>query len=170
MQPSTAEVPFINHQRRSPPLAPARRLPSRSREGGRGHPCPPLVLPPPRPRGARWIFHLPFHSHSWRPASLNISPFALFIVGLKLASPPFGVAPPSPTFTGDAIRVSLALSSSRARAHAPARTRITRVSPRAAVFRARGDQLPSAEQRQNRPTILCSRDLIADQSTHRMCA
>lgn len=39
-------------------------------------------LPPP----TLWIFHLPFvqASHSWRPASLNISP-VLFIIGLELA-------------------------------------------------------------------------------------
>lgn len=35
-----------------------------------------------------YFFRLPFvqASHSWRPASLNISPLALFIVGLELGS------------------------------------------------------------------------------------
>jgi len=70
----------------SVPASRPRGLPS-VLSGGRER-SPLSVLPLPRPRGARWIFHLPFvpASHSWRPASLNISPFALFIVGLKLGS------------------------------------------------------------------------------------
>jgi len=131
--PTTAKVPFINHQ-----AVPAPRLRGLPHVLPAGRKRSPLsVLPPPRPRGARWIFHLPFvpASHSWRPASLNISPFALFIVGLKLGSRARARESLSlrrrssfthvhrATIALVAATIGLALSSSsRARAHAPACT------------------------------------------------
>lgn len=78
------------------------------------------------PLPTRWIFHLPFvqASHSWRPASLNISPFALFIIGLEFArfSSSF---PSSPTFTTplfvhrhDDVGLAVSRACTRADAHA----------------------------------------------------
>lgn len=70
---------LINH-----PRSPCRASPLISPQDEVGPPLPPSL-----PSPTLWIFHLPFvqASHSWRPASLNISP-ALFIIRLELSSRP----------------------------------------------------------------------------------
>lgn len=81
-------------------------------------------LPPTQVR----IFHLPFvqASHSWRPASLNISPFALFIIRLEYSArrrSSFTHVHQFTTRVHVTTTTGLLVSLSLARAHAPRRAR-----------------------------------------------